>query len=169
MCAFIWQDTARLEVFYSYYSGVLGSPRLIFGEGDLGFEILGISGFLLIWAKRTIDSAWLRDSRIALSECLAFYRHIPSGKKKSGWKFLFFHREKVFSKNIFSKIFEKFTQKIKIPKMDRNFQEFENFQKFVFGNFEIFENFEDFFWKTFSRWQNIFFHPDFFLPLGMCL
>ena len=52
---------------------------------------------------------------------------------------------------MFSKNFEKFTQKIKIPKMNRNFQEFENFQKFVFGNFGNFENFEDFFWKTFSR------------------
>ena len=43
-----------------------------------------LGDFLLISAKRAIDSAWLRDSCVALSECLAFYRHIPSGKKKTG-------------------------------------------------------------------------------------
>ena len=87
-----------------YYNGVQGCPRLILEEGDriFGFwrNIRFLRFFLLIWAKRTIDSAWLRNSRIALSECLVFYRHIPSGKKKSGWKILFCHREKVFQKTI---------------------------------------------------------------------
>ena len=38
-------------------------------------------------------------------------------------------------------------------------------------NFDFFSGFffKYFFWKTFSRWKNKNFHPDFFLPLGMCL
>ena len=86
---------------------IRGSSREILEEVGriFGFwrNIRILRFFLLIWAKRTIDSAWLRNSRIALSECLVFYRHIPSGKKKSGWKFLFFHREKVFPKKSFQK------------------------------------------------------------------
>ena len=65
----------------------------------------GLSKFAMFWEMFTylnqtnIDSAWLRDSRIALSECLAFYRHIPSGKKNPDEKYYFFIEKSFSNKN----------------------------------------------------------------------
>ena len=129
---------------------IRGSSREIFEEVGwiFGFwrNIRFLRFFLLIWAKRTIDSAWLRNSRIALSECLVFYRHIPSGKKKSGWNFLFFHREKVFPKKYFFKNFRGKNQNPKISNVVGKFSSRKTLRKFH----------RDFFLKILKKWKTFF-------------